>query len=329
MTFTCHFTTFTKLFNHLFSYEDNLYEEVTEEEYNNIKRTRGSEFVIGEDYEDDGHDMFEEPNSTPKTDTKLAKKQTFGSKLAASNKSIKQMFAKQQKSSKPKKLELANDKQIEDELDDILGNIKDKPEKRPKFKSLKKQQEANPFKRKVKSSTPNPPASKRKASPPREPVKTEFPTTPVANKISNMKLDNEPDEKKAKLDVQSQSPENPLPKILQKPTDTSNFSEDDDFDIDLSDEEVEKNLKPTKKQTEAVEATPTLSPVPPLSPKPSQARKLEYFDDNSLQFYYIDAYEDRYAHPGTIWLTGKVCIDRNRREFERVSKNTTKKFSYF
>merc|ERR1711972_574572 len=65
--------------------------------------------------------------------------------------------------------------------------------------------------------------------------------------------------------------------------------------------------------------TAPLSPTPiqssqTYSPKP--VNQPEHFENDTLQFYWLDAHEERFSNPGELWLSGQICVDKEKFLFE-------------
>ena len=228
-------------------------------------------------------------------------------------------FLQNHLSRRPKKQTIESNKDVDDDIDDIIGSIDvvQNPSKRPVKNIFKKKQ--IPESSSSRSKSVNLPAKFKR--------KTVTPTTPIGKKFENVRIhdDTPPLAKKMKTedyDDETSPPE--LPDMDENEMNGENNNmENEDFDDDIeldsdfdSDTEI---VTPMKEQLTKLAATAPLSPNPKLdyqanSPKPSN--KPEFFENDTLQFYWLDAHEERFSNPGELWLTGQICVDSENHLFE-------------
>lgn len=208
---------------------------------------------------------------------------------------------------------------LDDDINDILGNIEDNIQTTAKPK-------ANPFLK----TPPKKPKRKLETKPP-------TPVTPVTKKVSEINLssvEQEPDSKKLK--IEEKTPENPhtfAPKVEPMGEEIEDFDLEEEIeldDFDDSDEEISNSLPKSiqQKQKEIISQAQPLSPVPSsrptsraVSPNPfeenrtnssaSKSSKIYTDSENLAYFYWLDAFEEKYSNPGEIWLTGRILTDKN------------------
>ncbi|XP_065059619.1 DNA polymerase alpha catalytic subunit-like [Rhopilema esculentum] len=326
--------------------KDSLYEEVDEKEYANIVRQRQEEnWIVDDDgsgYYDDGREVFDEdPNEEPEEESKKKKgdrKENAKSKVN-SNK-ITALFRAKSKVKKEEDVSVNND----NVLDDILQNIttskphdksleSKKPfqktpkrtvfEKRPVPRRLQEEGASNSQTRPVTRFRVPKEAMPKKHLSPLKKIKQEI----VDDENGEADIDLMPTEEDQEMEsLDNQAVKKEIKQELEEDFDLANDLDiQDDIDID----QIAEPKKTEAARREEIEDESDISGIRMTWEQVMEENKMEKGDeaftnitvDSSqlpltdvdgekvLKFFMLDAYEDSYHQPGTVYLFGKVFVD--------------------
>ncbi|XP_028966378.1 DNA polymerase alpha catalytic subunit [Galendromus occidentalis] len=346
--------------------DDNLFEEVTEEEYNQRVSDRRSNFVVDEngDYKDNGYEIFdeeyeeaeeEERKNKPKVSYKAPKGIRKKRQDAAKSGNIRSMFLAAPHKRKAENASLEDDKLLEQLMkakglnaddDDEEENIpRANPKKKQKsevsvnpFASVKKPQNIKPPPRpKPQGDAPIPGVSANGKTPAAEEANvqsTNFPDeedsmssmpdvsvaddtrdekTPANELVGDVKV---PDENTVR---EEDDPKPVVPTIkaeevsqLEGPSSAGGFKEVNMNSFNEDDFDDEPEVKP---QTAA-----KLPADLPVSENPD--------GETVFRLFWLDAYEEPYAHPGTVYVFGKTTVSNSSVSAAIVVKNIPRKLFF-
>ncbi|XP_040576162.1 DNA polymerase alpha catalytic subunit [Lepeophtheirus salmonis] len=307
---------------------DNVYDLVEEKEYaKRVKERRQEDWIVDDDgnYVEDGRELFdeeeEEESAGKMSKTHSSKKKKVFHK--SSNKSIKNMFLSMPQA---KEKSVANFGNLDEDeiLGELLNEVKKTPGSTPEVSLL-------PAPKRFKSSENSTPTSSPQSLNPfrRKGTGIKRPKSSVTTPKTNAKLD---------LLESEETIESPSQKVEEfdeeVPMDFTPF--DDDIVDDNHIEEVKSQEIKIKEEVEEEEKdnrgflsemsnkeninAPSFGNWGNKSEEDSTFSASVVIENSQLPFetlpsgekvlkiYWLDAYEDIYKHPGTVWLFGKVYI---------------------
>ncbi|CBY12070.1 unnamed protein product [Oikopleura dioica] len=294
----------------------NVYEEVDEGTYQEMRDQRASDFVVGadaDDWMDDGRDVFDDDDEPFQEDAKTKKQKKKMAKFASGSGNIAAMILKQAKNSKTKTKAKDIKMHDDDDLDAIMNEIDDGNVSMKVTPRLKKSK---------KSKKPQAPAITFNSSPEKSSKKRVLQQR-VQNPTKRPKLDKNvfKREAEAKQEYISDNDDE-----LPEPGDVFG---DNDFDEEMSEDE---NRIP-KKEPSSTEISSKLqnismeeekSVINHVKEEPDsqidwnatktcvefdKEEDIQYpVDENCLNLYWLDAYETQYNKSGKLYLTGRANV---------------------
>ncbi|CAL1297484.1 unnamed protein product [Larinioides sclopetarius] len=321
-----------------------VYEEVSEKEFSRIVQQRQEDEWIVDDngfgYADDGREIFDEEVGddiyTEKASKKSTKKSFEGPQKKGKSTDIKSMFK-----ALPTKRKIEQDVKLED--DDILGSIMEDLHKEtdlnsfvPKPMKLRKKHTFN-HQSPVQRSSPNPFEVSRQKTPLASSYVPKAVDVPRPNSVHRKPLqpkivdfDNHIEEDVVQSPVIEDASQEL--KAKQKPeeidiVETDSLGIDFDPSADIFEEEMAEAVEDSPSPEVAQENIPviTTSFQGSLSNEIDSAIADIHIDCDSLplvktadgksvfRFFWLDAFEDPYKHPGVVYLFGKVYLEDAKR----------------
>ena len=295
---------------------DNVYDIVEESEYaERVTKRKEEDWIIDDDgeYVEDGREIFDEEDEYPQQGAEKKYKERSKEKAEKAKKdksNIKNMLLNMPKK-QSEEVKIENDEL----LGDILGQIKTKPTSSGLKKSLPTHQarespaaERNPFKTKgtgikktvvIPKTTTTTPQSSYLPDPEPEPVADNDIPDNMDDFSEEMEFE---DNTAAAVDNNVVDDQEDVASVKSEETQRRGFTQISDKNLVSGDQWLSSGHGTGAAQSVAQpDLHIDLSQLPTVSTGEGE---------QVLRMYWIDAFEDPYKHPGTVWLFGKVWVEQ-------------------